>query len=217
MRYRGFSKNKLSHWFSEVKYANRAKFLAKNPINKCHFQGMRETEAKHLLIKISEGIISEEIVPETIIDNSEGAAEVVSEEEGDMISMVALDNLDGLLFKGRSKAMFPSLLSTTNVNINPANLTVLSSQTDKEDEKLCCIFPGSELEIKPKIETNFREETAKLFESSFIKKAFKNTKICAVVKTKRASKTLLLKLKYDEINAALMFQTKYIFPPFPIT
>ena len=109
MRYRGFSKNKLSHWFSEVKYSNHAKFLAKNPINKCHFQGTRETEAKRLIIKISEGIISEEIVPETIIDNSEGASEVVSEEEGDMISMVALDNLDDLLFKGRSNAMFPSL------------------------------------------------------------------------------------------------------------
>ena len=195
MRYHGFSKNRLSHWFSEVKYSNRAKFLAKKPINTCHFQGMRETEAERLLIKISEDIISEEIISETIIDNSEGAAEVVSEEEGDMISMVALDNLDGLLFKGRSKAMFPSLLSTTNVNTNPANLTVLSPQTDNEDEKLCCIFPGSTLEIKTKIDTIFKEETAKLFESSFIKKAFKNTKICAVVKNKKSSKNLVVKTK----------------------
>ena len=29
MRNRGFSKNKLSHWFSEVKYSNHAKFLRK--------------------------------------------------------------------------------------------------------------------------------------------------------------------------------------------
>ena len=91
----------------------------------CHFQGTRETEAERLLIKISEGIISEKIVPETNIDNFEGAAEVVSEEEGDMVSMVALDNLDGLLFKGTSTEMFPYLLSKTNVNTNPANLTVL--------------------------------------------------------------------------------------------
>ena len=59
MRIRGFSKNKLSQWFSEVKYSNRAKFLAKNPINTCHFQETQETEADCLLAKISEGIISE--------------------------------------------------------------------------------------------------------------------------------------------------------------
>ena len=47
--------------------------------------------------------------PENIIDNSKGAAKVVSEEEGDMVSMVALDNLDGLLFKGSSTAMFSFL------------------------------------------------------------------------------------------------------------
>ena len=68
MRDHGFSKNKLSHWFSEVKYSNRAKLLTKNPVNTCHFQGTRETEAERLLIKISEGIISEEIVPKTIVD-----------------------------------------------------------------------------------------------------------------------------------------------------
>ena len=75
-----------------------------------------------------------------MIDNSKGAAEVVSEEEGDMVSMVTLDNLDGLLFKGRSTAMYPCLLSTTNVKTIPAKLTGLSPLTDKEDEKMCCIF-----------------------------------------------------------------------------
>ena len=155
MRNCGFSKNKLAHWFSEVKYSNHDKFLAKNSINTCHFQGTRETEAEHLLIKISEGIISEEIIPETNIDNFEGAAEMVSEEEGDMVSMVALDNLDGLLFKGSSTAMYPSLLSTTNDKTMPAYLIVLSPHTDKEDEKMCCIFPGSALELKPKIDGIF--------------------------------------------------------------
>ena len=91
--------------------------------------------------------------------------------------------------------MFPYFISTTNVNINPTNLTVLSPQTDKEDEKLCCIFPGSALELKPKIDMIFREETVKLFESSFIKKAFKDTKICAVVKTKKSIKNLVVKTK----------------------
>ena len=53
--------------------------------------------------------ISEETIQETSFDNSEGAAEVVSKEEGDMVSMVALDDLDGLLLKGSSTAMYPFL------------------------------------------------------------------------------------------------------------
>ena len=133
---------------------------------------------------------------ETSIDNSEGAAEVVSEEEGDMVSMVALDNLDGLLFKGSSNAMFPSLLSTTNNKTLPAKLTVLSPHSDQvDDEKMCCRFPGSALELKPKIDKIFKEETEKLFESKFIKNAFKNTKICAVVKNKKSIKNLVVKTK----------------------
>ena len=39
-----------------------------------------------------------ETIRENIIDNSKGAAKVVSREEGDMVSMVTLDNLNGLLF-----------------------------------------------------------------------------------------------------------------------
>ena len=54
----------------------------KKTINPRQFQGTRETEAESLLIKISEGTMLE-----TSIDNSEGAAEVVSEEEGNMVSM----------------------------------------------------------------------------------------------------------------------------------
>ena len=123
---------------------------------------MRETEAEPLLIKISEEIFTEGTMEETIIDNSEGAAEGVSEEEGDMVSMVELDNLNGLLSKGRSTAMHPSLLSTTkNEKTIHANLTVLSPPTDKEDEKMCCIFPGSALVLKPKTDA---------IQSKFIKK-----------------------------------------------
>ena len=39
-----------------------------------------------------------ETILENIIDNSKGAAKGVYEEEGDTVSMVALDNLNGLLF-----------------------------------------------------------------------------------------------------------------------
>ena len=53
-----------------------------------------------------------EIIRETIIDNSKGAAKVVSEEEGDMVSIVDLYNLDVLLFKGKfyCKFSFPFYL-----------------------------------------------------------------------------------------------------------
>ena len=82
-----------------------------------------------------------ETILENIIDNSKGAVKVVSKEESDMVSMVALDNLYGLLFKGSSTVLFPFLFYF--ITTIPANLTVLSPFTDNENEKMCCIFPGS--------------------------------------------------------------------------
>ena len=43
MRNRGFNKNVLAKWFSQVKYSNRAKFLDGNPDDTCYYQGTRET------------------------------------------------------------------------------------------------------------------------------------------------------------------------------
>ena len=76
---------------------------------------------------------------------------MVSDEEGDMVSLVELDNLNGLFSKGSSIAMRPTLLSTKMKISIPAKLTVLSPQTANEDEKMCCIFPGSALELKKKL------------------------------------------------------------------
>ena len=120
---------------------------------------------------------------------------MVSDEEGDMVSLVELDNLNGLFSKGCYIAMRPTLLSTKMKISIPAKLTVLSPQTANEDEKMCCIFPGSALELKKEIDVIFREETAKLFETKYVKDAFKNTKICAVVKNKKSIKTLVVKTK----------------------
>ena len=92
----------------------------------CHFQGKRSTEAICLQI-----YLLVETILENIIDNSKGAAKVVSEEKSDMISMVALDNLYGLLFKGSSTVLFPFLFYFTTTI--PANLTVLSPFTDNEN------------------------------------------------------------------------------------
>ena len=69
---------------------------------------------------------------------------MVSEEEGDMVSMVALDNLDGLLFKGSSTVLFPLLFIYNKLpKTIPANLTVLSPFTDKENEKICNAIKNS--------------------------------------------------------------------------
>ena len=59
MRNRGFNKNVLAKWFSQVKYSNRAKFLDGNPDDTCYYQGTRETQADTTLIKIGEGIMKE--------------------------------------------------------------------------------------------------------------------------------------------------------------
>ena len=63
--------------------------------------------------KISSKLLANNPIQREIFHNkSKGVTEVVSNEEGDMVSMLALDNLDGRLLKGRSTALFPSLLST---------------------------------------------------------------------------------------------------------
>ena len=90
MRTRGFKKNKLSHWFSEVKYSSRAKFLCDNLENLCHFQGTRETEADSTLVQTSERIMMEAMGP----NSREATAEVVSEDEDLMAPIEALDNLE---------------------------------------------------------------------------------------------------------------------------
>ena len=110
---------------------------------------MRETEAKlsantYFLV---------ETIPETIIDNSKEATEVVSEEKGDMVSMVAVDNIDGLLFEGSLLQCFLSFLSTTNYKTIPANLTVLSPPSYRQRRREDVLyFPGSALVLKPKMD-----------------------------------------------------------------
>ena len=74
----GFNKNKLSLWFSEIKYSLRAKYIGANPGNICYFQGTRETQAETLLINVSEGIMREAITRAT-----KDPTEVVAEDEGD--------------------------------------------------------------------------------------------------------------------------------------
>ena len=84
MRNRGFNKNVLAKWFSQVKYSNRAKFLDGNPDDTCYDQGTREALADTTLIKIGEGILKE-----TLGTITREAAEVVSEDEDTEVSKEA--------------------------------------------------------------------------------------------------------------------------------
>ena len=74
-----FKKNKLAHWFLEVKNFSRAKYLGAHLGDICYFQGTQETEANSLWIKISKGILKE-----TTYVNTQEAPKVVSEDEGTM-------------------------------------------------------------------------------------------------------------------------------------
>ena len=129
MRNRGFKKNKLSHWFSEVKYSTRAKFLCDNLENTCYFQGTRETEADSILAQTSEGIMRAAIIPNT----REATEEVVSEDEDLMIPLEALDNRKESLSKGSSLKRYSYSLTLQN---KPKKLKTSSSMLDVLSPKI---------------------------------------------------------------------------------
>ena len=52
-------------------------------------------------------------------------------------------------------------------------MTVLSSDSKIKAERLCCIFPGSVLEIQNKIKEVFEEEITILFKSEEMRKVFR--------------------------------------------
>ena len=84
-----------------------------------------------------------ETIPENIIDNSKGAAKVVSEEEGDMVPMVALDNRDGLLFKVGSTEVFPFLFIYNKLQNNPCQFDCALSPYRQRKREDVLYFPGS--------------------------------------------------------------------------
>ena len=56
--------------------------------------------------------------------------------------------------------------------MNSTKGTALVPWTDKAEEKMCCIFSGSLLALKPTIDDIFREETAKMLQSEFMRQVF---------------------------------------------
>ena len=113
---------------------------------------MREALADSTLIKIGKGIIGEALVPDT-----RGTAEIVSEGEDTEVSK-SKDYYSGYFSKGiDDKSVICDLSLKHNQNAkkqtNSAFMTVLSSRN--RNKRLCCVFPGSTLEIKKQIDDIF--------------------------------------------------------------
>ena len=134
-----------------------------------------------------------------IIPNTrEATEEVVSEDEDIMVPFEALDNRKESLSKGSSLKRYSFSLSLQNTNKKTKTacsaLTVLSPKK-QDKERLCCIFPGSMLEIKPTIDRIFREEVSTFMKNKEMKKVFENINLCAIVKNKLSIKNLVVKTK----------------------
>ena len=172
-------------------YSNRAKFLDDNPDDTCYYQGTRETLADTTLIKIRETILKE-----TLSTDTREAAEVVSEDEDTEASKEASTCRTVLSSKGSlyKRVAYPLLNAKLKIKKTSACRTVLSSDSKKK-ERLCCIFPGSVLEIRNEINQIFKDELSLFFKSKTMKKVFENINVYAIIKSKQSIKNLVVKTK----------------------
>ena len=105
---------------------------------------------------------------EAISGVPDDTTEVVSEDEGNMVTLEDIVVQEGIFSKGTAKRKCPYSIALSskkpkNVSVFP---TVLLTQK-QERERLCCVFPGSLLEYKKEIDKIFAEETAILLESKY--------------------------------------------------
>ena len=127
---------------------------------------------------------------ETLGTDTREAAEVVSEDEDTEVSKEASTCRTVLSSKGSlyKRVAYPLLNAKLIKQKTSACMTVLSP--DSKKERLCCIFPGSVLEIRDEINQIFKDELSLLFKSKKMKKVFEHIHVCAIIKTKVASKIL---------------------------
>ena len=144
---RGFSKQKLSLLFSEIKYSSRAKYLGANPGNICYFQGTRETQAESLLMDVSERIMTEAIsgVPGD-------TTEVVSEDEGNMVTLEDIVVQEGVFSKDTAKENVRSQLHYHQKSPKTSLFFQLFSLHKNRREKDCAVcFQDRFWNIKKKL------------------------------------------------------------------
>ena len=134
----------------------------------------------------------ERIITEAISGVPDDTTEVVSEDEGTMVTLEEIVSLEGVFSKGTAKGNYPYSIALSSKK-KPKTLSVCPTVllTQKQDrERLCCLFPGSLLDYKKEIDKIFAEETAVLLESKSMRNTFKNIRILVVVKNKSSIKTL---------------------------
>jgi len=133
---------------------------------------------------------------ETLDTDTKEAASVVSEDEDTEVSKEASTCRTVLSSKGSlfKRVAYPLLNAKLKKQKTSACMTVLSPDSKKK-ERLCCIFPGSVLEIRNEINQIFKEELSLLFKSKTMGKVFENINVCAVIKNKKSIKNLVVKTK----------------------
>ena len=133
---------------------------------------------------------------ETLGTITREAAEVVSEDEDTEISRDASTYRTVLSSKGSLCKRVANPLSNEKMKKQKTSacMTVLSSDRNKK-ERLCCIFPGSVLELQKEVNQIFKEELDLLFKSRTMKKVFENINVCAIFKNKKSIKNLVVKSK----------------------
>ena len=124
MHKRRFKKNKLSHWFSEVKFSSRAKFLGGNLKNKyCQGTQNRGRIFPYTSFRGKEATSS---------NTHMAAVKVVSEDL--MVPFEALDNPIESFSKGSSINRFSFSISLCNskiIQIQPSVVTVLDRKSTR--------------------------------------------------------------------------------------
>ena len=117
---------------------------------------------------------------ETLGTDTKEAAEVVSEDEDTEASKEASTcrtvlSSKGILYK---RVAYPLLNAKMKKQKTSACMTVISSDS-KNKERLCCIFPGSVLEIRKEINQIFKDELSLFFTSKTMEKVFENINVRA--------------------------------------
>ena len=128
---------------------------------------------------------------ETLVMDTKEAAEVVSEDEDTEVSKDTLTYRTVLSSKGSlcKRVAYPLVNTKLKKQKNSAFMTVLSPDSKKK-ERLCCIFPGSVLEIRKEINQIFKNELSLFFTSKTMEKVFENINVRAIIKNKQSLKTM---------------------------
>ena len=110
---------------------------------------------------------------EAISGVPDDTTEVVSEDEGTMVTLEEIVSLEGVFSKGTAKRNYPYSIALSSKKPKTLSVCPTVLLTQKQDrERLCCLFPGSLLEYKKEIDIIFAEETATLLESKSMRNTF---------------------------------------------